>query len=157
MRDYSNAIAERVARIRAGHDPLLLATLASGHAILAKQQPTALEGCCMLLPDPVVASANELGPRERERFFGDLVLLGDAVLEATGAERINYLVLCNQVPQLHGHCVPRFANEAPQLRTLDPFAAYDFASAPTADETWVQRALFGRLRAALLRRQPQAS
>ena len=103
----------------------------------------------MLLPDPVVASPNDLAPRERELFFGDLVLLGDAVLEATGAERINYLVLCNQVPELHGHCVPRFANEDARLRLQGPFEAYDFGRAPLADPLGGDRELFERLKACL--------
>lgn len=152
MTDLSRAISHRVARIRGGEDPQWLATLPSGHAILAKQQPDALRGCCMLLPDPVVASPNELSERERAQFFSDLVLLGDAVLAATGAERINYLVLCNQVPELHGHCIPRFAHEDPRLRLMDPFAAYDFSAARTADASGADRELHQRLQSALRER-----
>lgn len=69
----------------------------------------------------------------------------------TGAERINYLVLCNQVPELHGHCVPRFASEDPALRLRGPFEAYDFAAAPVADARGADRELHGRLQAALAR------
>jgi len=152
MSDLSRAISNRVARIRAGDDPQFLVRLRSGHAILGKQQPTALTGCCMLLPDPVVASPNDLAPSERAQFFADLVLIGDAILDVTGAERINYLVLCNQVPELHGHCIPRFANEDARLRLLDPFAAYDFGAARIADALGADRELHARLRAALLAR-----
>lgn len=150
MSDLSRAISHRVARIRAGEDPQLLASLPSGHAILGKQQPDALTGCCMLLPDPVVASPNELSPAARAQFFADLVLLGDAVLEVTGAERINYLVLCNQVPELHGHCIPRFASEDARLRLLDPFVAYDFGAARVADALGRDLELHARLRSTLL-------
>ncbi len=87
----------------------------------------------MLLADPVVSSPNDLSPERRAQFFSDLTLLGDAILKVTGAERINYLVLCNQVPELHGHCVPRFANEDPAARLLGPFEAYDFSQARVAD------------------------
>lgn len=139
----------RVARIRAGDDPELLARMPSGFAILGKHQPEAVRGACMLLPDPVVSSPNDLGPRQRERFFADLVLLGDAILEATGAERINYLVLCNQVPELHGHCIPRFSSEDPQKRRLGPFEAYDFGSARVADAGGVDSELHSRLKRAL--------
>jgi len=123
----------------------------SGFAILGKFQPEPIRGCCMLLPHRIVASPNELTPAERARFFGDLVLLGDAILEVTGAERINYLVLCNQVPELHGHCVPRFASEDPELRLRGPFEAYDFAAAPVADARGADEALHGALQAALTR------
>ena len=143
------AISNRLARILAGNDPQALGPLPSGQAILGKHQPAGLEGCCMLIPDPVVASPNDLSPAARAQFFADLVLLGDAVLAATGAERINYLVLCNQVPELHGHCIPRFRAEDPDKRLLDPFQAYDFGSARVADAGGQDRELHARLVAAL--------
>jgi diadenosine tetraphosphate (Ap4A) HIT family hydrolase len=140
-------------RIRNGQDPQLLARMPSGWAILGNQQPEPIQGCCMLLPDLQDGSApaqlNDLGPREREAFLRDLALLGDVVLEATGAERINYLILCNQVPELHGHVVPRFASEAPELRRLGPFEAYGFADAPRADVTGPHRELYSRLKGAM--------
>ena len=141
----TGAISARVARIRAGEDPQLLARMPSGWAILGKYQPHEVRGACMLLPDPVVPSPNDLAPAERAAFFTDLVLLGDAVLEVTGAERINYLVLCNQVPELHGHCIPRFASEDPGLRLQGPFEAYDFGTAPVADARGRDRELHAAL------------
>lgn len=147
----TGAISRRIARARSGDDPELLARMPSGFAILGKFQPEPIRGCCMLLPHLVVASPNDLAPADRARFFGDLVLLGDAILEVTGAERINYLVLCNQVPELHGHCVPRFAREDAALRLQGPFEAYDFAAAPVADARGAERELHGALQAALRR------
>ncbi len=149
MTTASRAISQRVERIRAGQDPELLCPMPSGFAILGKYQPEAVRGACMLLPDPVVASPNELDGPARMSFFADLVLLGDAILDATGAERINYLVLCNQVPELHGHCIPRFAAEDPRLRLLGPFEAYDFGAAPVADARGAERELSVALRSAL--------
>jgi len=145
----TNPIANRVARIERGEDPQLLARMPSGYAILANQQPGAITGCCMLLPTPVVPSVNDLDERARAAFMTDLVRLGDAVLEATGAERINYLILCNQVPELHGHVVPRFASEDPAKRRLAPFEAYDFPNARKADATGPDADLAARLRTAL--------
>jgi diadenosine tetraphosphate (Ap4A) HIT family hydrolase len=155
MSDPRLAISNRVARLRAGQDPFFLARLPSGFAILGKHQPKGIEGCCMLLPDPVVPSANHLSPAQRARFFEDLVWLGDVVLAATGSERINYLVLCNQVPELHGHCIPRFASEDARLRLMDPFAAYDFGAAPVADDQGAHAALLADLRAACARLKPR--
>ncbi|MFT7680458.1 MAG: diadenosine tetraphosphate (Ap4A) HIT family hydrolase [Planctomycetota bacterium] len=149
MSTPTGAISNRLARILRGEDPELLLRMPSGYAVLGKYQPDAVRGCCMLLPDPVVASPNELSHAQREQFFSDLVLLGDAVLEATGAERINYLVLCNQVPELHGHAIPRFAEEDPELRMQGPFEAYDFGSAPVADAGGAEAELHAKLRTAL--------
>ena len=150
-RDQPGPIARRVERIIRGEDPQLIARLPGGWAILANQQPGPLTGCCMLLPDPVVSSVNDLDGPSRTRFMSDFVRLGDAVLEATGAERINYLILCNQVEELHGHVVPRFAAEDPAARKLGPFEAYDFPGARRADasEGGVDHLLLQRLRSAL--------
>ena len=144
-------IANRVARIHRGEDPQLIARLPSGWAILGNQQPEAVTGCCMLLPDPVVPSVNDLDEATRAQFMLDFVRLGDAVLEATGSERINYLILCNQVEELHGHVIPRFSSEAPDARKLGPFEAYDFPGARRADagEGGPDRALLERLQRAL--------
>ena len=144
-------IANRVERIRRGEDPQLIGRLPSGWAILGNQQPGPITGCCMLLPDPVVSSVNDLDDADRSQFMLDFVRLGDAVLEATGAQRINYLILCNQVEELHGHAIPRFATEEPTARRLGPFEAYDFPGARRADasEDGSDRALLQRLRHAL--------
>ncbi|RMH31349.1 MAG: hypothetical protein D6692_00535 [Planctomycetota bacterium] len=144
-------IANRVQRILRGEDPQLIARMSSGWAILANQQPNAINGCCMLLPDPVVSSVNDLSPEGRAAFMTDFVLLGDAVLAATGAERINYLILCNQVPELHGHAIPRFGTEDPDKRKLGPFEAYDFPKARKADAYGQDADLLARLKMALAR------
>ncbi len=123
--------------------------MTSGWAILANQQPGPITGCCMLIPDPVVAQVNDLEQAARAAFMTDLVSLGDAVLTATGAERINYLILCNQVPELHGHVIPRFGTEDPAKRRVGPFEAYDFANARKANALGEDAALLARLRDAL--------
>jgi diadenosine tetraphosphate (Ap4A) HIT family hydrolase len=149
MQPPRGAISARVARLRSGDDPELLARMPSGYAVLGQYQPGQIRGCCMLLPHEVVASPNDLAPADRARFFGDLVLLGDAILRVTGAERINYLVLCNQAPELHGHCIPRFASEDPALRLQGPFEAYDFAASPVADARGADQELARDLQEAL--------
>lgn len=142
-------ISNRIERIKAGNDPELLAEMPSGYAILGKYQPEAITGCCMLLPRNVVPSPNDLSHTDRAAFFSDLVLLGDAIMRVTGSERINYLVLCNQVPELHGHCVPRFETEDPTKRMQGPFEAYDFGSARIADAKGEDRALYNALKETL--------
>lgn len=142
-------ISQRVARCRRGDDPQVIARMPSGWAILGDRQPDAIVGCCTLLPDPVVPSINDLDEAARARFMADFVRLGDAILAATGAERINYLIFCNQAPELHGHLMPRFADEDPAPRRLGPFEAYDFSNARRADPAGVDAELQSRLRAAL--------
>tara|TARA_R110000868_G_scaffold241497_3_gene496422 strand:- start:60288 stop:60755 length:468 start_codon:yes stop_codon:yes gene_type:complete len=145
----SGPISNRVERIKAGNDPELICEMPSGYAILGKYQPEPITGCCMLLPKVVVPSPNDLSHTDRAQFFSDLTLLGDAIMLATGSNRINYLVLCNQVPELHGHCIPRFDNEDPELRKQGPFEAYDFGSARVADANGQDQALHAKLLAEL--------
>lgn len=142
---YSGPISNRVERIKAGNDPELICEMPSGYAILGKYQPQPITGCCMLLPKTVVPSPNDLSHTDRAQFFSDLTLLGDAIMLATGSNRINYLVLCNQVPELHGHCIPRFNTEDPELRKQGPFEAYDFGNARIADANGQDQALHAKL------------
>lgn len=144
-------ISNRIARIKRGDDPQYLGQLPSGYAILAKFQPDPIVGGCMLLPDPTPATLNDLDADARARFLLDLSILGDAVLAATGAEHLNYLILCNSVPELHGHVVPRYATEDPAKRMLDPFEAYDFGAARVADAEGEDAKLAELLRAEIER------
>ncbi len=157
-------ISNRIQRIKAGDDPQALGRMHTGWAILSNQQPAGIEGCCMLLPDlpadllgdsgcpATPAHLNDLPTAGRAAFLADMALLGDIVAEATGCERLNYLMLCNQVPVLHAHIVPRFATEDQAKRLGDPFAVYDFAGARRADANGHDTALFGSLKQAFERR-----
>ena len=124
------AIHRRVDRCRAGHDPTLIARLPSGWAVMG--DPQVLRGYSLLLPDPVVPHLNAMGQREQSRFLADLSLLGQAVLEVTGAIRINYALFGNVEPALHGHALPRFADEPQEMRRANPWE-YDWSRAPAFD------------------------
>ena len=126
----STAIHRRVAALQAGRDPTLIARLASGWAVFGERQ--VLRGYALLLPDPVVPHLNALAGPARERFLADMTALGDALLAATGAVRINYAVFGNLEPALHAHVFPRYADEPEALRTNQPWA-YDWSAAPVFD------------------------
>ena len=126
----STAIHRRVEACRAGTDPTVIARLASGWAVMG--DPQVLEGYCLLLPDPVVPHLNAMPPEAQVAFLADLARLGQAVLEATGALRINYAMFGNLEPALHAHVHPRHANEPEALRTAHPWA-YDWSAARRFD------------------------
>jgi len=105
----STAIHRRVAACRAGTDPTMIARLPGGWAVMG--DPQVLRGYCLLLPDPVVPHLNALPPEGQAAFLADLARLGQAVLEVTGAVRINYAMFGNLEPALHAHVHPRFADE----------------------------------------------
>jgi diadenosine tetraphosphate (Ap4A) HIT family hydrolase len=146
----STAIHRRVAALQAGEDPTLIARLASGWAVLGERQ--VLRGYALLLPDPVVPHLNALTGAARERFLADMTALGDALLEATGAMRINYAMFGNVEPALHAHVFPRYADEPEALRNNQPWA-YDWTAAPAFD-AHTDAALLARVRAALEQRSP---
>jgi len=141
----TTSIHRRVDALRAGRDPGFVARLASGWAVLSERQ--VLPGYCLLLPDPVVPTLNALTGAARASFMADMAALGDAVLAATSAARINYAIFGNLDPALHAHVIPRYQDEPAELRTAQPWA-YDWAAAPAFDPER-HRDLRDRIHAAL--------
>ena len=121
------AIHGMVERCRADDYPARVARLPSGWVVMGERQVFA--GYCLLLPDPVVAHLNVLQALERTQFLADMARVGDAVLAATGAVRINYALFGNAEPALHAHVFPRRADEAPGIRAAQPWAL-DWQAAP---------------------------
>jgi diadenosine tetraphosphate (Ap4A) HIT family hydrolase len=126
-REGATAIHRMVARCRADDYPARIARLPAGWVVMGERQVFA--GYCLLLPDPVVAHLNVLQALERTQFLTDMARVGDAVLAATGAVRINYAMFGNAEPALHAHVFPRHADEAPGMRTAQPWAL-DWQAAP---------------------------
>lgn len=124
------AIHRRVEQCRQGADPTLIAKLESGWAVFGERQ--FLRGYALLLPDPVVPHLNALSDAARRQFLDDMARLGDAVLGATAALRINYAMFGNLEPALHAHVIPRFEAEDPKFATQHPWA-YDWNAAPLFD------------------------
>jgi diadenosine tetraphosphate (Ap4A) HIT family hydrolase len=98
-----------------------------------------------------VPHLNALSGVVRAQFLADMSVLGDALLEVTGAIRINYAIFGNLDPALHAHVFPRYADEPESLRTQQPFA-HDWTRAPPFD-TATHAGLIERIRAALTSRE----
>jgi len=108
-------IHERVAEGREGLSQQVIGRLRSGWAVLGDSQFIA--GYSLLLPDPVVPSLNDLSAPDRAQFLLDMTAIGDALLAATDAYRINYEILGNLLePALHAHIFPRRMTEPEQYR-----------------------------------------
>lgn len=143
----TTAIHRRVEALRRGQEPTLVARMASGWAVMG--DPQFLPGYCLLLPDPVVARLNDLQGVTRAQFLADTAALGDAVLAATGALRINYAVFGNVEPALHAHVIPRLADEPVSQAQQQPWAL-NWSAAP-AFEPARHGALRDTIRSALER------
>jgi len=110
---------DRVGAARRGENPMVLARMRSGFAVIGDTQ--FLPGYCVLLSD--VDGANHLTdlPRLlRADFLTDMGLLGEAVMAAANGldpslRRINYEVLGNTDAYLHAHVFPRYGWEPEEL------------------------------------------
>jgi diadenosine tetraphosphate (Ap4A) HIT family hydrolase len=144
----STLIHRRVEAARKGENPTVLCRMESGWAVFGDVQ--VLNGYCLLLPDPVVPSLNDLDSQARVNFLRDMTLIGDAILEVTGAARINYEILGNSEPALHVHIIPRYEAEPDDLRR-GPIWFYDWSRAPKFDPA-LHKPLMDKLRAAMEKR-----
>ncbi|MCG9895358.1 MAG: hypothetical protein MH204_07780 [Fimbriimonadaceae bacterium] len=123
-------IHEIVEAYRQGLHVPAVTKVRSGWVVLGETQITT--GYCLLLPDPVVSSLNEMGAEARAYFLRDMARVGDALLATADAERINYEILGNVEPVLHAHIIPRYSDEDEILRP-QPVWLHDWEAAPGFD------------------------
>ena len=123
-------IHHRVEAARQGKNSTVICQMKSGWVVLGDVQ--FLRGYSLLLADPVVADLNSLPLAQRHQFLQDMTIVGDALLQVTGAARINYEILGNREAALHAHLFPRYATEPEDYRH-QPVWFYDRAHAPQFD------------------------
>jgi diadenosine tetraphosphate (Ap4A) HIT family hydrolase len=96
---------DRIGSAQRGENPLVMAHMRSGFAVIGDTQH--LPGYSVLLTnDASVDHLTDLVWERRRDFLFDLSLLGEAVGRACrprGLRRVNYEVLGNSIPVLHGH------------------------------------------------------
>ena len=96
-----------------------MARMRSGFAVIGDTQH--LPGYSLLLTDdPSNDHLTDLDWEQRKQFLFDLSLVGEAVQRAcqcNGLRRVNYEVLGNGDPILHGHVHPRYEWEPPDKIT----------------------------------------
>ena len=100
---------DRIDAAHRGENPLVMARMRSGFAVIGDTQH--LPGYSLLLTDdPSVDHLTDLDWERRREFLFELSLIGEAVecvCRDQGLRRINYEVLGNAIPYLHGHVHPR--------------------------------------------------
>jgi diadenosine tetraphosphate (Ap4A) HIT family hydrolase len=123
----STLIHQRVEMAREGRNPAVICRMPSGWVVLGDTQVT--PGYSILLPDPVVPDLNALSLEDRIVYLRDMSIIGDALLDVTGAALINYEILGNTDRALHAHIVPRYADE-PDEQRRKPIWFRDLTKAP---------------------------
>ncbi len=126
----STLIHQRVEMAQAGRNPTVICRMSSGWAVLADTQVS--PGYTILLSDPVVPDLNALPVEDRVIYLRDMSIIGDALLDVTGAALINYEILGNTDRALHTHIIPRYADE-PDEKRRKPIWFSDMGSAPKFD------------------------
>jgi len=111
--------ADPIGTARRGENPTVLRRLRSGWVLIGDHQK--LPGYCLLLHDGDADHLTDLPRPQRTLFLEDLGLLGEAVMTACKRLdeqfwRVNYEVLGNAYPHLHGHVFPRYLWEPEDLR-----------------------------------------
>lgn len=144
----STLIHQRVEMANAGTNPSVICRVPSGWAVLGDTQVT--PGYTVLLPDPVVLDLNALSLDDRAAYLRDMTIIGDALLEVTGAALINYEIQGNAERALHAHIVPRYADEPDEQRRR-PIWFSDRTQAPKFDPGR-DKELMGRIAQAIGKR-----
>jgi diadenosine tetraphosphate (Ap4A) HIT family hydrolase len=106
---------DRIGSALRGENPLVMARMRSGFAVIGDTQH--LPGYSLLLTDdPAANHLTDLEWERRMQFLFDMSLIGQAVERACrpdGLRRVNYEVLGNSIPHLHGHVHARYDWEPP--------------------------------------------
>ena len=125
---------------------MVMARMRSGFAVIGDTQH--LPGYCVLLhEDAAVNHLTDLDWPRRTEFLFDLSLLGEAVeavCRADGLRRINYEVLGNLLPLLHGHVHARY-----EWETLAEHPVWRYGAEHFAPEHEYSDDRHGALRAAI--------
>lgn len=119
-------LQDPIGAARQGTNPTVIGRMRSGWAVMGDTQH--LPGYCVLIHDGTADQLTELPLADRVVFMHDMALLGEAVERACRAVdpeflRINYEVLGNTWPHLHGHIHARYRWEPANLR-VGPVCLY---------------------------------
>lgn len=109
---------DRIGSALRGENPLVMARMRSGFAVIADTQ--FMPGYSVLLTDDErVGTLTALDWQRRGEFLLDMSLLGEAIEAACrpdGLRRMNYSIYGNALAVLHAHVVPRYEWEPAAFR-----------------------------------------
>lgn len=105
---------DRVGAAERGENPMVLARMRSGFAVIGDHQ--FIPGYCVLIASPQADHLNDLSLERRQAFLLDMSVLGEALAEVCQPQRVNYEILGNAEPFLHAHVWPRYAWEPEEYR-----------------------------------------
>jgi diadenosine tetraphosphate (Ap4A) HIT family hydrolase len=75
-------------------------------------------GYCILIARSHATELSALTDAERRSFLDEMCLLAGAIERCFRPHKLNYELLGNQVPHLHWHLFPRYADDSDRLRPV---------------------------------------
>lgn len=99
-------ICERIESSKKGTNPFFVKELKSGYVVIGDHQ--SYKGYTLLLSKVHIEELHKLDKNFRTQFMEDLALVGEAVFNAFGADKLNYELLGNtEKTHVHWHIFPR--------------------------------------------------
>ena len=105
---------DRIGAAQRGENPLVIARMRSGFAVIGDDQR--MPGYGVLLAAPQVNHLSDLPLPERTTFLADMSVLGEAIMGVVKPRRMNYEILGNTDAYLHAHVWPRYDWEPQEYR-----------------------------------------
>ncbi len=102
-------ICDRIAAIREGTNPYLVAELETGYAVIGDHQY--FEGYTLFLCKKHVNELHHLDAEFKARYLIEMSRVAEAAQRAFGADKMNYELLGNGDAHLHWHLFPRRLTE----------------------------------------------
>jgi diadenosine tetraphosphate (Ap4A) HIT family hydrolase len=90
------------------------------HSVALLGQWQYYRGYCVLVSRRHATELSQLADPERRAFLDEMCLLARAIEECFRPHKMNYELLGNQVPHLHWHLFPRYADDPDRLGPVWP-------------------------------------
>jgi diadenosine tetraphosphate (Ap4A) HIT family hydrolase len=107
-----------ICRRDSGWDPVAVLEVSS----VMTNERGPMRGYCWLPLARHAVELHDLSPEEGAAYMRDLQRVSRAILEVTGAVKMNVEIHGNTVPHLHAHLFPRYPGDRFQGKPIDPRA-----------------------------------
>ncbi|MCB8932600.1 MAG: HIT family protein [Fimbriimonadaceae bacterium] len=108
-------------------EAVVVADLEASRLRLARNQ--FVRGYCVLVSHVHAKEPYELAPEVQAAFFRDLMRAAKALDRVFQPVKMNYQILGNQVPHLHAHLLPRYADDGAPGAPLAPGSGHHVLNA----------------------------
>jgi diadenosine tetraphosphate (Ap4A) HIT family hydrolase len=109
-------ICQRIALIHAGRHPGFVTELDASYVVLGDFH--LWRGYTLVLSKQCLPELHDLLADRRARFLSEMALVAEAVWETFRPVKLNYEMLGNQVPHMHWHIFPRYADDPERSRPV---------------------------------------